>query len=73
MDSLKKWLIKNNYKFREVIMTEGNKAAMVDLEITDGWKILGRANEKPLVKYLDRYKYKWDYRGHYTALLIYSK
>jgi hypothetical protein len=73
MKSLKKFLQNNNYKFREVTMTEGNKAAMVDLEITDGYKILGRVNEKPLTKYLNRYGFKWEYRGHYTALLIYSK
>lgn len=73
MKSLKKWLTTNNYQFREVTMTEGNKAAMVDLEITDGYKILGRTEEKPLIKYLNRYGFKWEYRGYYTGLLIYSK
>ncbi len=70
METLKKWLAKNGYTYESEVMTGGYQGIFVALEIIENYTVTGRIDTSKLMKYLSRYGYKWEYRGHYTSILI---
>lgn len=72
MTSLEKWLNKNGYKFETKQMVGGYKGIFIQLEAIENYTIVGRVNINKLMKYITRYGFNSEYRGHYTSLLVWK-
>jgi len=57
------------------LLTDGREGLFISLEtVIDGRaRMIDRATEGTLFKYLKRYKVAYEYRGHYTSILIIGK
>ena len=72
MENLKKWLKKHSFLYESKTMQGNYEGVFVELEIVENSVVLGRVNDNALLRYLTKRKLKWEYRGHYTSLLIWE-
>ena len=72
MKNIKKWLLENNFKYRDITLTEGTVGLMVDTNYQGLYPTKESLNKIRLIENkCKRFKkIKTETRGHYTAVLI---
>jgi hypothetical protein len=70
MDKFKKWLAKNGYKFESKVMVGNYEGVFISLEIIDNYTVVGRVGTGKIMDYIKKRSLKYEYRGHYTSLLV---